>query len=87
MIWLTWRQFRGQAIVGLIVLTALVAYFVITGLAIHHTYFVDQATCGSPDNCDEVEAQFLFVHSSIFNVTQILFIVLVGMAGIFWALR
>ena len=38
MIWLTWRQFRAQAMTGLIALVVLAAYLVFLGLQVRSTY-------------------------------------------------
>jgi hypothetical protein len=38
MIWLTWRQFRGQALIGVAATAALAAYLVLLGLQIRETY-------------------------------------------------
>ena len=43
MIWLTWRQFRAQALTALALLAAAAIYFLVTGLQMHHTYTADLA--------------------------------------------
>ena len=45
MIWLTWRQFRAQALTVLALLAAAAIYFLVTGLPMHHTYTADLASC------------------------------------------
>ena len=58
MIWLTWRQFRAQALTALALLAAAAIYFLITGLQMHHTYTADLAACTPQNNCDDVLGQF-----------------------------
>ncbi|WP_034271999.1 ABC transporter permease subunit [Actinospica robiniae] len=84
MIWLTWRQFRGQAATGLAVLAAMVLYLVISGLAIRHAVLIGHIACVSQDDCGDSGWSFFFAHTAIFNFTQVLFLAVVGLAGIFW---
>ena len=50
MIWLTWRQFRTQAVVAGAALTLLAIYLVILGLRMRHAYTSDILGC-VPTNC------------------------------------
>ena len=85
MIWVTWRQFRAQAIAGLAILAAATAYFVITGLSMHHTYTIDAAGCSSlGDGCDGALSQFRDGYAGAFDLVQLLMIVTVGLLGVFW---
>ena len=99
MIWLTWRQFRAQALAALGVLAAVVIYLLITGVHMHHAYTTALTTCTSEHNCSVVPTQFpctaqdgcsvvidLFQGSYIHVLTflQLLFIVAPGLIGIFW---
>ena len=45
MIWLSWRQFRTQALIGVAALAVLAIYLVILGFQIRHTYHADLAQC------------------------------------------
>ena len=85
MIWVTWRQFRAQAITGLAVLAVAAAYFVITGLSMHHTYALDVASCGSlGQTCDTSLSQFRDSYSGAFDLSQLLVLVALGLLGVFW---
>ena len=52
MIWLTWRQFRAQALTVLALLAAAAIAFLVTGLRMHHSYTADLAACAPLDACD-----------------------------------
>jgi ABC-type transport system involved in multi-copper enzyme maturation permease subunit len=85
MIWVTWRQFRAQAITGLAVLAAAAAYFVITGLSMHHAYALDTASCGSlSQTCDGALSAFRDSYSGAFDLAQLLMLVALGLLGVFW---
>ncbi|MER7281828.1 ABC transporter permease subunit [Dactylosporangium sp. NPDC000244] len=51
MIWMSWRQFRAQAIAGVLVLGALAAYLVITGLDIRAAREGYTAQCQATGDC------------------------------------
>ncbi len=84
MIWTTWRQFRPQAVAGLAVLAAAAIYFVATGLSIHHTFTVDQSSCGATNDCDDVMSTFRSVYAPMFDLSQVLMIFALGLMGTFW---
>jgi ABC-type transport system involved in multi-copper enzyme maturation permease subunit len=88
MIWLTWRQFRIQALIGLTLLAAILAVYVSTrgsllGLA------RDMGYAGCTDNCSTPADQFLsaakteFYGRLLFNATLVLFAI-PGLIGLFW---
>ncbi len=58
MIWLTWRQFRAQALAALAMLAAAAIYFLVTGLQMHHTYAADLAACTPLHDCGGVLGEF-----------------------------
>ena len=84
MIWLTWRQFRAQAITGLAVLAAAAIYFLVTGLGMHHTYTADLATCAPQDDCGTILSQLQGSYNAEFNLTQLLVFLAPALIGIFW---
>jgi ABC-type transport system involved in multi-copper enzyme maturation permease subunit len=84
MIWLTWRQFRAQALTALALLAATAIYFLITGLRMHHTYTADLAACTPQHNCDAVLNQFQDRYHNVFQLNQLLVIVVPALIGIFW---
>jgi ABC-type transport system involved in multi-copper enzyme maturation permease subunit len=84
MIWLTWRQFRAQALAAVAVLAAAVLYFLITGLQMHHTYTGDLASCTPQNDCDTVLNQFQQSYQAAFTLTELLVIAAPALIGIFW---
>jgi ABC-type transport system involved in multi-copper enzyme maturation permease subunit len=84
MIWLTWRQFRAQALATLAILVAAAIYFLITGTQLRHTYTADLATCTPQNNCDSVLSQLRYSYDSAFNLTELLVIAAPALIGIFW---
>jgi ABC-type transport system involved in multi-copper enzyme maturation permease subunit len=84
MIWLTWRQFRVQALTALGLLAAAMACFVITGLRMHHTYAADLGSCTRLNDCSDVLNQFSKSYDTAFNFTQLLVIAAPALIGIFW---
>jgi ABC-type transport system involved in multi-copper enzyme maturation permease subunit len=84
MIWLTWRQFRGQALAALVVLAAVAAYLLITGRGMHHTYTTDLASCTPQNNCGFVFDHFQHDYQTPFNLLRLLVIAAPGLIGMFW---
>ena len=71
MIWLTWRQFRAQALTALAILAAATAYFVITGLQMHHTYTADLAACTPLGSCDSTLNDFQRIYDMAFHLSEL----------------
>lgn len=84
MIWVTWRQFRGQAVAGLAVLAAATAYFVISGLSMHRTYAADLVSCAPQGDCSDVLDQFQHGYNSILNFTELFVLGAPALIGMFW---
>jgi hypothetical protein len=84
MIWLTWRQFRAQALAALAILAAAAIYFLVTGLQMHHAYSADLAACTSHHDCSDVLSRFGQSYGSELNLAQLLVIAVPGLIGIFW---
>ncbi len=84
MIWLTWRQFRSQALVALAILAAAAIYLLITGLQMHHAYNTDLAACAPHHDCDDVLSRFGQSYDGELNLAQLLVISIPGLIGIFW---
>src|SRR5579875_2381229 len=84
MIWLTFRQFRAQAVAALAVLAAAAIAFLITGLRMHHAYTADLASCGAQNNCSDVLNQLRYDYDSPFNLSQLLVLAAPALLGIFW---
>lgn len=84
MIWLSWRQFRTQAITALVVLLVAAVGFLITGLQMHHTYTADLASCTPQGSCDSVLNDFQRGYNAAFQLIQLLVIAVPVVIGIFW---
>jgi ABC-type transport system involved in multi-copper enzyme maturation permease subunit len=84
MIWLTWRQFRAQAIAALIILAAAAIYFLISGSEMHHGYAADMASCTPLNNCGDMQNQFQRSYNAAFTLLQLLLIITPALIGIFW---
>jgi ABC-type transport system involved in multi-copper enzyme maturation permease subunit len=84
MIWLTWRQFRAQALTALAILAAAAIYLLITGLHMHHTYTADLATCTTQNDCSGILSLFQQSYDGPFHLLELLTIVAPGLIGMFW---
>jgi ABC-type transport system involved in multi-copper enzyme maturation permease subunit len=84
MIWLTWRQFRVQALTAAAILAAAAIYFLVTGLQMHHAYTADLAACTPQHDCSSVLSQFAQSYGSAFHLAELLVIAAPGLIGIFW---
>jgi len=84
MIWLTFRQFRAQALAALAVLAAAAIYFLISGTQLRHSYTADLASCTAQNDCGTVLNQLRYNYDSAFNLAQLLVIAAPALVGIFW---
>jgi ABC-type transport system involved in multi-copper enzyme maturation permease subunit len=82
MIWLTWRQFRGQALIAVAALAALAIYLVILGLQIRHSYEVnvDCAGCSLADARHTLESKYF----GTLLLTGFLVVLVPALIGAFW---
>jgi ABC-type transport system involved in multi-copper enzyme maturation permease subunit len=95
MIWLTWRQYRKQALYTLIALAALAALMLPTGLAMHHAFTnsglaacldklgTAQLVSGRIDACQNLSEQFGNQFNSL-TFIGILFVILPVFVGLFY---
>ncbi|GGM44119.1 ABC transporter permease subunit [Dactylosporangium sucinum] len=85
MIWLTWRQFRAQALTSLAVLVVFAAGLLALGLMIRSGYDADVAGCVAP-GCDPEEALDTFRDRMFTPVLLVGFLLLLvpGLIGAFW---
>jgi ABC-type transport system involved in multi-copper enzyme maturation permease subunit len=83
MIWLTWRQFRVQALTALAVLTVLAVYLVVLGYRIRHAYDTDVVGC-LPEACERAEERFLEAYTGEIAGVGAFLVGLPGLVGIFW---
>ncbi|MDI1463324.1 ABC transporter permease subunit [Catellatospora sp. KI3] len=94
MIWLTWRQFRPQAVTGLALLAAAAALFLVTGSRMHDSYATALAGCAPMGACDGSTAaaralgaqlsQLQRSYELMFMLLQLLVIAVPAVIGIFW---
>ncbi|MBF9130557.1 ABC transporter permease subunit [Plantactinospora sp. S1510] len=85
MIWMSWRQFRTQAVVGAVALTALAIYLVILGMQIRHSYDAAPALCQSlGDGCTAPMNEFTQRYSTRLYLLDGLLIAVPGIVGTFW---
>jgi hypothetical protein len=82
MIWLTWRQFRTQAVVAGAALTLLAIYLVILGLRMRHDYTTDILGC-VPTNCGSARRAFADTYDQVLLV-GVLLLGVPGLIGVFW---
>ncbi|MFI6058752.1 ABC transporter permease subunit [Streptomyces sp. NPDC051286] len=84
MIWLTWRQFRAQALVGLGALLLLAIYLVYLGQQIHSGYDDNLAHCTGRDNCSGALAAFADRYAFEVDLLGYLLLAVPGIIGVFW---
>ncbi|MBR7831917.1 hypothetical protein KDL01_01515 [Actinospica durhamensis] len=84
MIWLTWRQFRTQTYVALVLLAAAAAYLLISGHQLHHSYTVDLATCQTSSNCSDVLDALQSQYNGPLDLVELLLMAVPALIGIFW---
>ncbi|RKR92154.1 hypothetical protein BDK92_6588 [Micromonospora pisi] len=85
MIWLTWRQFRAQALTASGVLAALAVYLLFLGLAIRNSH-ADLTDCPNVAGCSINVAMSDFKHqySPFLGLTGALLIAVPAIIGTFW---
>lgn len=86
MIWLTWWQFRTQAVVAVVAVVALAAlaiYLVILGYQMRHTYNTDIADC-QPADCVSIRRDFTDEYGTQVALIGALLLGAPALIGIFW---
>ncbi|WP_433065313.1 ABC transporter permease subunit [Dactylosporangium sp. CS-033363] len=83
MIWLTWRQFRTQAIVAAVALAALAAYLLYIGVQIRHDYTSQVLGC-VPEDCLVTKREFLNRYEAPVGIVSLLLMAVPGLIGVFW---
>lgn len=90
MIWLTWRQFRAQAIAAAALVVLLAILLTVTGLGLAHLYTASGVTaCHAQHDCASAASDFLAQVQSSWYVTmhKVALAVVVfapALAGMFW---
>jgi hypothetical protein len=91
MIWLTWRQFRVQAVAAAVVLAVLGVLFAVTGVGLSHQYALSGLpVCHAHGDCGELANSFVNqlravgVYRAVFELGTILMYVMPPIIGVFW---
>jgi ABC-type transport system involved in multi-copper enzyme maturation permease subunit len=84
MIGLSWRQFRAQALIGLIALALVAAYLVYTGLDIRNAYDGYLAQCRGTGGCADVMSRFQTDYRSKLLYLAALLALIPALLGMFW---
>jgi hypothetical protein len=85
MIWVTWRQFRGQAVAASLIVAVVVVTLGITGIHLEHLYttYKQNITTCNPLSCNSVRSRLLdsYQHVRLFGT---LLIGVPALIGLFW---
>ena len=84
MIWLTWRQFRAQALATLLILAAAAIYLLITGFELRNSYHADLSSCTAQGDCGAVLNQLQISYNPALQFCELLLVIVPGLIGIFW---
>jgi len=84
MIWLTWRQFRAQALATLVVLVAAATFLLITGIHMRDSYHADLATCAALNNCSILLSNIQITYNPTLQFCELMLTVIPALIGIFW---
>ncbi|MFI9328440.1 hypothetical protein ACIGZJ_12950 [Kitasatospora sp. NPDC052868] len=84
MIWVTWRQFRTQAIAGAPALAAAAVYLLVLGLSIHSDYDRSLAGCIATGCAPGLVSGFADKYSTVVMLTDLALMTVPGLLGAFW---
>lgn len=84
MIWMSWRQFRAQALVGAVALAAFLTYVVILGVDIRDTYDANVVQCDLRGECDRLWTQFLDAYRMRLYFLDVVVLAVPAVIGVFW---
>jgi ABC-type transport system involved in multi-copper enzyme maturation permease subunit len=86
MIWLTWRQFRAQFLVGVSALVVLTLYLLYLGNSIRSSYNSDILGCVVANGCRLADAKNRFVQdfNSSVQLAGVLLLAVPAIIGLFW---
>ncbi|GAA4587317.1 transporter [Planotetraspora phitsanulokensis] len=84
MIWLTWRQFRGSAVMTAAVLVILTVVLALTGPDLASQYATGIADCTPDNTCDQFFDRFFDGHQLPFLAVSLVVLALPAMVGLFW---
>lgn len=83
MIWLTWRQFRGHALVAAAALAAVTIYLVAIGLQIRRAYDLN-VNCGAGCSLEAARRTLQHSYGSVLLLGGLLVLVVPALLGAFW---
>ncbi|MET8910186.1 ABC transporter permease subunit [Micromonospora sp. NPDC004551] len=81
---MTWRQFRGQALVGVVTLALIAAYLLHLGFDIRQSYDDYRAQCAGPADCGPQLGRFTADYENTLLYLAALLGLVPGLAGMFW---
>ncbi|BCB79708.1 transporter [Phytohabitans flavus] len=84
MIWLTWRQFRGQALIALAALAALTVFLVLLGLRIRDTYAAYVTDCAAACSLSSARDAMEDAHFGPLLLSGLLVVLVPALIGAFW---
>ncbi|KAB8181176.1 ABC transporter permease [Microbispora catharanthi] len=84
MIWLTWRQFRGSAVMTAAVLVVLGITLAVTGPGLASRYAAGIADCAPNDTCTDFFDRFFGEYQIPFLALTLVVLILPALAGLFW---
>jgi len=84
MTWLTWRQFRIQALTGLGALLLLAIHLVILAEQIRHSQTVELGTCVAHGTCGTKAGGLADQYATKLNMLSYSLVAVPGVIGIFW---
>ncbi|GAA2745946.1 hypothetical protein [Kitasatospora cinereorecta] len=84
MIWVTWRQFRTQAVVGAVALGAVAIFLLLLGLRMRADYDANLAGCMAQGCAPGVVAGFEDTYATTVMVVDLGLIAVPGLLGAFW---
>jgi ABC-type transport system involved in multi-copper enzyme maturation permease subunit len=84
MIWMSWRQFRSQAMAAAAALVLIATCLVFLGTDIRDTYDGYLARCQSSGDCADAMSQFLNEYRDLLLYLDAAFILVPGLLGMFW---
>lgn len=84
MIWMSWRQFRVQALVGVAALALLAGYLLNLGMDIRDAYDVYRSQCRNAADCADATSRFLGEYQNKLLLLAALLGLIPGILGTFW---
>jgi hypothetical protein len=84
MTWLTWRQFRGSAVMTATVLVMLTAALALTGPDLAAGYATGIADCTPANTCDRFFDRFFDEYQTPFMAVSLVVLLLPALIGLFW---